>query len=341
MSDDSDEGYIQGESFYTQNNPKFYNYNKEQENYEDEESYNNNNYYYNYNIIEDEKNLVEDEENTSNHESFNDNKRRNYNINSYEYQDFHENYYYYYNKENYNKNRYHYYNNNKFNDYNTFKKNRKNYSNTYENDKPKYKFIKSKEYYLTSFEMKFISWLIKTVCEENKNISFVSDKKINQEIIDSFNKLYIFNKKKDKIDNNKEKIEIKDIEIKHIIQQDINIQFNLVITDIIDVFFIKKNIEIKVIVKVELLFNKIAKIYFYVNQYKLSLCDELKDYKKIKDSDDILIKTIDKDIKKEDNSPAFELDLNYKKNSNNSEKNKVCEPNEELKLCIFDILNEL
>ena len=135
---------------------------------------------------------------------------------------------------------------------------------------------------------------IKFIKTQKKNEEI--NEKINEEIYESFINLY--NYKKDKNENkNNLNFEIENIEIKKIIQNIYNIEFNIIITEELKVYFTKKCINIKVIGEVDNI--RYPKFYFQLKQYKLELNDESKDYNKNKNSTIIINKKIEEEESKE------------------------------------------
>ena len=330
MSDDSDDGYLPGESFFINEiNDK-----ENQDNVNDDEKYR---YNYNCNNYENysEKNYFNEihsiNENINNESEFKDKYNEKSYCNKYSY--YSRNYIYYDYDDNYN-NDYRFYNK-----YNYYLNKKRKFSNTL--NIPKNKTYKGIDNYLSSFAINFKSWLLKTICEEKKNIIFDNNKKINKEIIDSINSHYIFEKKDGKNKKENFKLDIKDIEIQKIISRDINVNFKIIISEEIDLFFIKKYIEIKV--KGEMFYNDVAKFHFQVKKYQLSLFDEILKSKGAKNNDNIIINY----EKKEDRpiSDILELDLKYKneeesKNSTKSKENneKSIGSKEGLKYCLNELM---
>jgi hypothetical protein len=77
-------------------------------------------------------------------------------------------------------------------------------------------------------------------------------------------------------------IKIEDIKKKIVVDNDFNIEFNLIITDKLEIFFVEKYIKIKVKGEIS---AKYPKFYFQFEQYKLTLDDEIMKYKKEKEED--------------------------------------------------------
>ena len=173
----------------------------------------------------------------------------------------------------------------------------------------------------------------------------IKKKKINKEIIDSFNKYYNkFNNKNYTNKKEKEKenisIDIKDIQIKKIVSEDINIEFNIIINEEFEVLFIKKYIDIKVKGEIN---NKSTKFYFQLKQYKLSFNDKICQRRKEVKNCGIIINNEKKEIL--EYCDILELDLsrkdNYKeerKDSNEDDEINNKNIDEGLKKCIYEIL---
>ena len=268
MDDDSDDGQLPGQSFFKNKNNEIEEKESNEndiydENYEEQYYQQNENYDYQKND--------DDYYNGSNYESFDNNKY-------YESED--SNYFYSNNYENDNSN---------YNNYSNFNKNKKkNYYKKYENnnknfeDNYKYKsnchriknnYPKTKESYITSFEENFKLWLMLVVkiSSIKKKIKLTENKKVNKEIIEAFLKIYDIesnNNKKEKEKNNLS-INIKNFEIKQTVGKFYIIEFSLIIKDRIDIFFVDKYIEIKVIG--EIFLERYPKFIFNVKKYILSL----------------------------------------------------------------------
>ena len=178
------------------------------------------------------------------------------------------------------------------------------------------------------------------ICVEKKKIKFDNkDKKIDKEIIDSFNKYNNKFIKKDKKENEYISIDIKDIQVKKIVSKDINIEFNIIINEEIDLLFIKKYIDIKVKGEIN---ENFSKFYFQLKQYKLSLNDK---YCKNKDkiNNDGIILDEKREIGEYCDTLELELNLkdNYKeerKDSNEDNANNNKSLDEDLKMCINEII---
>ena len=215
--------------------------------------------------------------------------------------------------------------------------------------------IKTKEFYLSTFRIKFKLWLmivIKLLEKSKKKI--VEDEKINEEIYESFINLY--NHKKDKNKNeikNNLNFEIENIEIKKIIKDIYNIEFNIIITEELKIYFTKKYINIKVTGKVYK--DKYPKFFFQLMEYKLELNDESKDYdNKKKDNSRIIIDIKGKELKSDleiGMQPDYSIkNKNFKKyleelqwndsEEYNDDKKKKKGPQEEI-IDIFFELNEI
>ena len=338
MSDDSDDGYLPGESFL--NNNKDYIYNNEEE-YESNKDIN---YDDNYDINYKDKFLIEHSQENFNYTFYHKSRYENdkNNDNYFENDNYYDNNY----ECLYN---YDYYN---FNNKNKYYKNNFNYSNKkkyYNNNK--YKSLSFKTYNnedLSSFGIEFKKWLMNKICKEKKKIKFDNKKNIIKEIIDSFYKYNnkCINKNKGNLTKNeKEKeneyitIDIKDIKIKKIVSKDINIEFNIIINEEFNVLFIKKYIDIKVKGEIN---NNNSKFYFKLKQYKLSLNDKFCQNKNKINNDGIIL-----DEKKEvgEYCDTLELDLNPKDNykeerKDSNEDNEINSKSldEELKMCINEII---
>ena len=327
MSDYSSDGYLPGESFLIKEKNDYYNEEKK-EDLNDEY----NDYYGEYN----DKNYFNEmyfiNENINNNESNFDynNVNTKYDNNSY----------YYPEKGYYNNNYYQHKNYNEYNNGYNFYLNKKRKYNSY---CTKIKPYKSIENYLSSFAIKFKIWLQKIICEEKKNFVFVDKKKINKEIIDSLNKQYTYDKIEYKNKKGNIKIDIKDIEIEKVISRDINLHFKIIINEDVDIFFINKYIEIKV--KGEMFYNDVAKFYFQVKQYKLSLFDKINKNKNDKNSDNNIINYEKNEDDKYNNSLELDLQSNIKdeeekKYSTESDENNAnaIDPKKDLKLCLNELM---
>ena len=218
--------------------------------------------------------------------------------------------------------------NQEFDEYNTnYYNNKKNY-----NHKKKYAINVDQDNYLATFKIMFKSWLLKTLFKDKKKIVFSKNKKVNKEIKESLKKINELNSNK-KNDQANIRLIIRDEKIEPIIRNEINLEFKIIIIEELEVFFIKKYIEIKVIGKIA--YNKKAKFYFIMEQFKISLLDGTKS-----NNDSKEIKVIEKN---EDDklSEILELDL-HDKNNNNSEESKENNENnfdnydseKELKICL-------
>ena len=300
MSDDSDDGErFPGESFFQENNNRIIEDNEENLNIDEERNNNYNDNYNenNYNNINNE-NIEEGEYNENNEndeEYYDDNNNYNYDYDyyyeDYEKSDYNES------EDNYSHeygNNYSYrsYNNNYYNNNSRYNNNHhygRGFYKKNNNRRPNfnyfpvsYKSVKNKEFFLSLFEQKFKLWLMIVIKKEadNNKIKFSKDEKINKEIIESFVKLYDFEKnKKNENEVIKDKLSIridKLKEPKEVALNDFNLEFNLIIREEKEVFFIKKYIEIKVIG--EIYYNKYPKFFFNLNQYKLYLFDEILNY---------------------------------------------------------------
>ena len=354
--DNSDNGEFPGERYFTDN--KENKENKENdENFKKEmnddysekdnqyENYNNN--YINYDYKEEIEEYEEENQNEQNdqydnyYNSYNYNENSNYNEYPYYTDDYDS-------KDS--KNHF----NNKQKSY--FKKNRNNYENK-KNQKKDYftggykhfiqiknKPVITKDNCLASFQIKFKTWLIiviKMIKEEGNPLIFDEDEKINNEIIDAFLEEF------DKYMNNKDKTKlyIKNISIKPVVGRDINILFDIIIKDQIDLFFIKKKIIINV--TGEIYYDKNPKFFFKVKKYKIYLTKKINN--ELVENDRIIVDKICKyENIKNDNCIEMCSKYNYnnkddkfKKLTNKYYNNKKPElkkgPQEELRECLFDI----
>jgi len=333
MDDDSDDGNLPGQSFFKRKNDEQEepenninnNYDEDDrnqyfqsnDNYDD---YGNKdyNYYNGYNNNFTEEQSHNDEENYSN-----------YNNSEYDNE---------YDKKSYNNHNHtnKYYRNSRDNTNNNYKRNYKGYY-------LKYNLTKTKESYLTSFGINFKIWLmlvIKKTSIEHKIIEFTKNEQINQEVIDSFLKIYDIeaNIKKENEKNNLN-INIKDFELKKRVGNNYIAQFSIIIIDKIDIFFVNKYIEMKVEGDIEL--GKYPKFHFSIKQYKLSL-----DSDKIKNDENKnnIIESIDLD----ENitfiigmSPEYSInDQTYKNLYTNiyGEKN-IKDPHKEIIDCFDNLIN--
>lgn len=333
MDDDSDDGNLPGQSFFKRKNDEQEepenninnNYDEDDrnqyfqsnDNYDD---YDNKDYHYNngYNNNFTEEQNHNDEENYSN-----------YNSSEYDNE---------YDKKSYN-------NHNHTNKYNRNSRDNtnNNYKRNYNGYYQKYNLTKTKESYLTSFGINFKIWLmlvIKKISIEHKIIEFIKNEQINQEVIDSFLKIYDIeaNIKKEN-EKNKLNINIKDFELKKRVGNNYIAQFSIIIIDKIDIFFVNKYIEMKVEGDIE--FGKYPKFHFSIKQYKLSL-----DSDKIKNDENKnnIIENIDLD----ENitfiigmSPEYSInDQTYKNLYTNiyGEKN-IKDPHKEIINCFDNLIN--
>ena len=364
MSDSSDDGGpLPGESYFYENINKIIENNEQQisnseqpysNNYSD--NYSNNNYtnnfdngYNNY----DQDYLEEEESNNQiqNQNDYFDNYKNDYNYD--EYSD--SNYYSETNNDIYNNDYENNNYNNSFNNINYRENNNNRNRNNYRrggynpNFPPKFKIKRNIEYYLSSFQQKFILWLtlvIKKLSNQNrlKEIKFDNDKKVNKEIIDGFIRLYNYQKEKnndkkkenEKIENNL-KIRIDNTKMEKITSNDYNLIFNIFITEDREIFYIKKEIDIKVIGEI---YEKYPKFFFYVNQYKLYLSDEGYQYTKKEE-----VKKEEEKNKKEKNDTKNKDKKNDDKKNKEDNKDKKCNKNnekneEEEKKIILEIKND-
>lgn len=353
MSDDSDTGYFPGESYFEENkniinNPNE-NINNDEENNEenDNNKYSNDNYNKNYNDYEEEQQEYENN-------SQNNNYNGEYYEEGYEYEEYED--------SNYNNNYDSSYNysDNYSNDYNnsySYNHNRnRNYNNRGNNGNKgqKYKYNnfnrsfvpinipvkRTSEYYDTSFARSFKIWLIlviKLLSDNKEKIDFYKkDEKINKEIIESLLN-YFENYINNKNDNEKEgenkknplQINIENIQKKNIVHNDYNIEFDLIITDKLEIFFVEKYIKIKV--KGEVNNGKYPVFYFQLKEYELTLTNEnigtIVQKKESEDSSDSKKKK--ENIEKKDNNDDKD---DKSKNQNNEKKKNIIikvEENEE------------
>ena len=331
MSDYSSDGYLPGESFLLKEKNDYYNEEKK-EDLNDEY----NDYYGEYN----DKNYFNEmyfiNENINNNEY-------NFDYNNVNKKDYNNNSYYYPEKSYYNKNYYQHKNYNEYNNGYNFYLNKKRKYNP-RNNKP----YKSIDNYLSSFAIKFKIWLLKTICEEKKNFVFGDKKKINKEIIESLNKQYTYDKIEDKNKKGNITMVIKDIVIEKVISRDINLYFKIIINEDVDIFFINKYIEIKV--KGEMFYNDVAKFYFQVKQYKLSLFDSISKNKNDKNSDNNIINYEKNEDDIYNNSLELDLKSNIKEkeekkysteNDENNANANIIEPKQNLKLCLNELMESL
>ena len=328
MSDFSDDGYLPGESFfantinYSQHNNNDGNKKEEFEEYK--YVYNDDdNYAYNY--LGEENNFIKNHYNII-PKYFNKNyeEEKYYNDSNYYNEMDHYNTSYFNNCECYKKKKY-------------LSKKRNNFNTDNQHNKKKIKIYKTEDDYLSSFAMEFKHWLINELCMDKKNITFDKNKKINKEINDSINKIFKFQKEKEK---GSIKMDVKDIELKKIIKGDINLEFKLIINENIDVYFLQKYIEIKI--KGEIVYNKNAKFYFQVKQYKITLNEN----KKQKNDDCCIMNIVNSEEDKY--YDVLELDLKTQENEDENEEIKDSDNNEDDKDNVFSnkkkikmILNEL
>ena len=359
MCDESDDGgYMKGESFLINSKSFIHikqNQDKEQRiNNSYEEEYNNGNY--NYSYIDSDNSIMYDYSNyiKYNNEDYNN---RNYNysyINSnnsmYDYSYIkYDNEDYFQKSKNFYKHRR--YDEDNKNDNNSFNQKNIGYNKKYYNrnnyKRNKYSICKGKDFYLSSFSIKFKNWLLKTLIKDKKKIIFTKNKKVNKEIKQSLKHLYnIYSNKINEKENIK--LNIREIEIKPVVANNINIEFKLIIEEELEVFFIKKYIEIKGIG--ELSYKNIAKFYFIFNEWKISLLDWKKKDKDIENQNNE-IKTIKRN-EDDEFSKIIELDL-YSKNYIEEEKSKENEENnrgnnfenidfdKDLKICLNLLMENL
>ena len=364
MDDDSDDGNWKGESQFIRDENRF---NDIDEDFDDENNNQFNEGYRSYNRNEDKKN-----EDDNDNQDFKSNNDYYYDDNYYD-DDYYEDYYDY-DENNNNEYNYKYNYNNGYNNRNNYNRNDNHYNNNeyniqYRNNNYKRRYrpifhlrkagestsIKTKEFYLSTFRIKFKLWfmiVIKLLEKSKKKI--VEDEKINEEIYESFINLY--NHKKDKNKNeikNNLNFEIENIEIKKIIKDIYNIEFNIIITEELKIYFTKKYINIKVTGKVYK--DKYPKFFFQLMEYKLELNDESKDYdNKKKDNSRIIIDIKGKELKSDleiGMQPDYSIkNKNFKKyleelqwndsEEYNDDKKKKKGPQEEI-IDIFFELNEI
>ena len=278
MDDNSDDGYLPGQSYFVNKN---YENNEQYEEPENDDNYNNNHYSNNnYGNEINDQNYQEDdhyddyeyqEDNYNNSKNGNDNETYDDNINYNEYESSDYNHY---NNDNFRYNKNNYYQNNKFHNKGYSYKN--NYgSYYYNNNNNDYITKKAKESYLASFSINFILWLtlvIKKSALEKNNIVFTDNEKINKEIVDSFLKFYDIKATEEKEKTTKKNyfsINIVNIKIKKAVEKDYRLEFSIIIKEKLDIFFVDKFIEIGVIGNIY--YNLYPKFNFCVKKYKLTL----------------------------------------------------------------------
>ena len=278
MDDNSDDGYLPGQSYFVNKN---YENNEQYEEPENDDNYNNNHYSNNnYGNEINDQNYQEDdhyddyeyqEDNYNNSKNGNDNETYDDNINYNEYESSDYNHY---NNDNFRYNKNNYYQNNKFHNKGYSYKN--NYgSYYYNNNNNDYITKKAKESYLASFSINFILWLtlvIKKSALEKNNIVFTDNEKINKEIVDSFLKYYDIKATEEKEKTTKKNyfnINIVNIKIKKAVEKDYRLEFSIIIKEKLDIFFVDKFIEIGVIGNIY--YNLYPKFNFCVKKYKLTL----------------------------------------------------------------------
>lgn len=267
MDDDSDDGNLPGQSFFRNNN-------------NDKEEQKHNEINENDNYAENDENQYP--QNNDNYEYENDNN--NDIINNYDYNDDYQenfdngNYIESENSSYYNSN---YYENDKDANYKNYNYNYFNNKNKNKNYKynnyyyKKYNITKRKENYEVAFSTNFKLWLmliIKLDSEKKKERAFSKNKKINQEIIDSFLKNYdieLNHKKEIEDKKNNLYIHIKNIKINHSVDKNYIVEFSIIIEDKIELFFVNKYIEI--FVSGDIYFAKFPVFHFQVIDYKLTL----------------------------------------------------------------------
>ncbi len=330
MSDDSDTGYFPGESYFEENkniinNPNE-NINNDEENNEenDNNKYSNDNYNKKYNDYEEEQQEYENNSQNNNYngeyyeeeyeyEEYEDSNYNNNYDSSYNYSDNYSNDYN--NSYSYNHNRNRNYNNRGYG-----KKGQKYNNNNFNRDfvRINVPVKRTSEYYDTSFARTFKIWLIlviKLLSDNNEKIDFYKkDEKINKEIIESLLN-YFENYINNKNDNEKEgenkknplQINIENIQKKNIVHNDYNIEFDLIITDKLEIFFVEKYIKIKV--KGEVNNGKYPVFYFQLKEYELTLTNEN-------------IGKIVQEKGNKDSNNNEEKKENIEKKDNNDDKNK-------------------
>ena len=364
MDDDSDDGNWKGESQFIRDENRF---NDIDEDFDDENNNQFNEGYRSYNRNEDKNN--EDDNDNQDFKSNND-----YYYDDDYYDDDYNEDYYDYDENNNNEYNYKYNYNNGYNNRNNYNRNDNHYNNNefnrqYRNNNYKRRYrpifhsrkagestsIKTKEFYLSTFRIKFKLWLmivIKLLEKSKKKI--VEDEKINEEIYESFINLYNYKKDKNKNEiKNNLNFEIENIEIKKIIKDIYNIEFNIIITEELKIYFTKKYINIKVTGKVYK--DRYPKFFFQLMEYKLELNDESKDYdNKKKDNSRIIIDIKGKELKSDleiGMQPDYSIkNKNFKKyleelqwndsEEYNDDKKKKKGPQEEI-IDIFFELNEI
>ena len=331
MSDISDDGHLLEESYFTNsinyNNPYNNNYYHQEELQEEckFDYFDDDNYIYNISYLEDEKNYPK---------STNDNNSKNF-LNNFNimYEDekyFNGNSYYnnYYNECD----QYNY-----INSYNSYKYEKKN---DYLKKKRLKEFViyKNKDFYLTSFAIEFKLWLIKEISVEKKKMIFDKNKKVNKEIIKSINNIYSFKNKNKEIEKINLNMDITDINMKKIVKGDMNLEFKIVINEDVDVYFLKKYIEMKI--KGEIVSNKTAKFNFQVKQYKFTLNDE----NNAKNDDSVVFNidnnksdkyydVLELDMKSQDD----EDDKDFKENIEN-DKDNIAEHKRKIKMYLNELI---
>ena len=363
MDDDSDDGNWKGESQFIKDENRI-------DNFEDFDNGNNDNEY-NENYTSNYNRKIDDAYEDKKYEDNNDSQDYKSNNNyyyddDYEYYDDYDydennndeyNYKYNYNNIPYNNN--YYRNDHHNNNYN--RQYRNNYNRRYRyrpifRARERGASIKTKEFYFSEFMIKFKLWLLIVLkISEKSKIKFIEDEKINDEIYESFINLYNYKKDKNESSNNLN-IEIEKIEIRKIVQNNYNIEFNIIITEELKVYFIKKYINIKVTGVVDNI--KYPKFYFQLKQYKLELNDESKVYyNKEKDNTIIIKKEINEEVNKDKlfmigMQPNYsienkkfrkyfeELQRNDSEEYNDDKENKKKGPQEEI-IDIFFELNEI
>lgn len=337
MDDFSDEGELPGQNYFKErkneneeqenNENDYYEDNYEQQDYQNYENYGYDNYNDGYDFNNNEINYDNYE-----NKKYSDIEDSSYN-NQGEYEN-NKNYYSNNNKKSYkiNNSNDKYKNNYKYNKYN-------NYHHSY----GEYNIIKRKESYFTSFGINFKLWLmlvIKKTVKNKKKIILTDNKKINKEIIDSFKKAY---KKEANLlkgkenDSNNITINLKDYKINQTVGKNYNIEFKIIIEDKIDVFFVKKYIEIEVLG--EIYYDKYPIFSFIVKQYKLML-----DYNKEKENIIYHFKSEEKNgykigmcpnysIKENEEMEKLYIDINGEKN--------MKDPQKEIRECLDNLTKYL
>ena len=244
MDDDSDDGNWKGESQFIKDE------NRINDNFEDYDNGNNDNEYnenYTSNYNKKIDDAYEDKKYEDNNDSQDYKSNKNYYYDDdYEYYEDYDDYDYDENNNDEYNYKYNYNNipyNNKRNDHhnNNYEYNRQYRNNNYNRRyrrRPIFRArkggssIKTKEFYFSEFMIKFKLWLLIVLkISEKSKIKFIEDEKINDEIYESFINLYNYKKDKNESKNNLN-IEIEKIEIRKIVQNNYNIEFNIIIKNL-------------------------------------------------------------------------------------------------------------